>query len=74
MTTDLLAVREDDPVALISSHMMMTGGDPHVPIEDPEHRLLGMVSYRSIVRIVARSRRRADSAPVRAGHHEAPIS
>jgi CBS domain-containing protein len=53
MTTDLLTAREDDPVGLVA-HMMDWRGIRHVPIEDPDHRLLGMVSYRSIVRIVAR--------------------
>jgi len=46
-------------VALVA-HMMDWRGIRHVPIEDLEHRLIGMVSYRAIVRIVARD---AGAAP-----------
>ena len=53
MTTDLVTVAEDDPVELVANLM-----DWHkirqVLVEDGEHRLTGLVSYRTILRLVAR--------------------
>lgn len=63
MTTDLLTVREDDPVQLVA-HLMDYKGIRHVPVEDAENRLVGMVSYRSLVRLLARGP--ADLEAVRA--------
>jgi CBS domain-containing protein/gamma-glutamylcysteine synthetase len=53
MTTDLVSVAEEDPVELVANLM-----DWHkirqVLVEDGEHRLTGLVSYRTILRLVAR--------------------
>jgi CBS domain-containing protein len=51
MTTELFTVRPDDPVTLVA-HLMDWRGIRHVPVEDAESRLVGMVSYRAIVRLV----------------------
>jgi hypothetical protein len=53
MTTDLVVVADSDPVELVANLM-----DWHkirqVLVEDGEHRLVGLVSYRTILRLVAR--------------------
>ena len=52
MTTDLFTVREDEPVDLVAAAMEWRQ-IRHVPVEDNEHRLVGIVSYRTILRLVA---------------------
>jgi CBS domain-containing protein len=63
MTTDVLTVREDDPLQLVA-HLMDYKRIRHVPVEDAENRLVGMISYRSLLRLLARGT--ADPAAVRA--------
>ena len=63
MTTDILTVQEDDPIQLVA-HLMDYKGIRHVPVEDGERRLVGMISYRSLLRLLARGP--ADLAAVRA--------
>jgi CBS domain-containing protein len=63
MTTDVLTVREDDPLQLVA-HLMDYKGIRHVPVEDGENRLVGMISYRSLLRLLARGA--TDPASVRA--------
>jgi CBS domain-containing protein len=53
MTTDLVTVAEDDPVEL-SANLMDWHRIRQVLVEDTEHRLVGLVSYRTILRLVAR--------------------
>src|SRR4030095_3369025 len=48
MTTDLFTVHEDDPVAL-AAQLMEWQKIRHVPVEDHEHRLVGLLSYRAIL-------------------------
>lgn len=52
MTTDIVTVHEDDPVDLVANIM---GWEKirHVPVEDAQHRLVGIVSYRALLRIMA---------------------
>ena len=53
MTTDLFTVRPDDPIEL-AAHLMDLRGIHQVPVEDEENRLVGIVSYAAILRLVAR--------------------
>ena len=52
MTTDLFTVRPDDLVDFAAS-LMEWKHIRHVPVEDDQHRLVGLVSYRSILRMVS---------------------
>ncbi len=51
MHTHLLTVNEDESVDLVA-FVMDREKIRHVPVEDNEHRLVGVVSYRSILRYV----------------------
>ncbi len=53
MTTDLYTVHEDEPLDLVAS-VMEWKQIRHIPVEDREHRLVGLISYRSLLRLVAR--------------------
>jgi CBS domain-containing protein len=53
MTTDLFTVREDDPIELVAN-LMDWRAIRHVPVEDRDNHLIGMVSYRSLLRLIAR--------------------
>jgi CBS domain-containing protein len=52
MTTDLFTVQADDPVDLVA-RLMEWEKIRHVPVEDSEHRLVGLVSYRALLRLLA---------------------
>ena len=61
MTTDLVTVAEDDPVEL-AANLMDWHRIRQVLVEDDEHRLIGLVSYRAILRLAGpRDRRSARS-------------
>ena len=62
MTTDLFTVHEDESVDLVAN-LMVWQHVRHVPVEDNDHRLIGMVSYRALVDLVARARLGSDDAP-----------
>jgi CBS domain-containing protein len=49
MTTDLFTVAEDEPVDLVAS-LMDWERIRHVPVEDHQNRLVGLISYRSLLR------------------------
>ena len=51
MTTDLVSVAEEDPVEL-AANLMDWHRIRQVLVEDAEHRLVGLVSYRTILRQV----------------------
>lgn len=53
MTTDLFTVHEDESLDLAAS-LMEWERIRHVPVEDHENRLIGLVSYRSLLRLIAR--------------------
>lgn len=53
MSTDLFTVNEDELLDLVA-FLMDNEQIRHVLVEDAEHRLVGLVSYRSILRMVAR--------------------
>jgi CBS domain-containing protein/gamma-glutamyl:cysteine ligase YbdK (ATP-grasp superfamily) len=52
MTTDLFTVTEDEPIELVAS-LMAWHRIRHVPVEDDSHRLVGLVSYRSLLALMA---------------------
>jgi CBS domain-containing protein len=53
MTTDLFTVHEDESLDLAAS-LMEWERIRHVPVEDHENRLVGLVSYRSLLRLISR--------------------
>lgn len=53
MTTDLFTVHEDDALDLVAN-MMIWQRTRHVAVEDSRHRLVGLVSHRSLLRVLAR--------------------
>jgi len=61
MTTDIFTVQSDDAVDLVAN-LMGWERIRHVPVEDSDHRLIGLVSYRSVLRL-ATSGRLGPSAP-----------
>ncbi len=52
MSTDLYTVHEDEPIDLVAS-LMDWEKIRHVPVEDSDHRLVGLVSYRSLIHLLA---------------------
>jgi CBS domain-containing protein len=59
MTTDLLTVHPEDLVDLAAS-LMEWEVIRHVPVEDEEGNLVGLVSHRALVRLVARGASETD--------------
>ncbi len=49
MVTDIFTVRPDDPIELVSD-VMSWERIRYVPVEDEKGRLVGMVSYRGVLR------------------------
>lgn len=56
MTTDLFTVRPDDVVDFAAS-LMDWKHLRHVPVEDDSGRLVGLVSHRALLRMIARGRK-----------------
>ena len=52
MTTQLITVHQDELLEMVA-FLMDRNQIRHVPVEDDEHRLVGLVSYRSILRMTA---------------------
>jgi CBS domain-containing protein len=65
MSTDLFTMRPDDLVDLAAS-LMQWRHIRHVPVEDDEGRLVGLISHRALLRLLTRGGRLAESAPVTA--------
>ena len=63
MTTDLFTVNQDEVIDLVAN-LMDWERIRHVPVEDNQHRLVGLVSYRSLLRFMARHLPRGISKPV----------
>ena len=61
MTTDLFTVRPDDLVDLAAS-VMDWQHIRHVPVEDDEGRLLGLVSHRDLLRLLSREGQKTSGA------------
>ncbi len=49
MTTDLYTVSKEDTIDLVAN-MMNWERIRHIPVEDNEHRLVGLISYRSLLK------------------------
>lgn len=75
MTTALTTVNQDELVELVA-YLMDLRNIRHVLIEDNDHRLVGIVSYRSILRLMAqgRTRKEAESMPVGEVMEKHPIT
>lgn len=54
MTTHLFTVHEDELVQMVA-FLMDRKQIRHVLVEDDDHRLVGLVSYRSVLRLIAQS-------------------
>ena len=63
MTTDLFTVRPEDLVDLAAS-LMDWEHIRHVPVEDDDGRLVGLVSHRALLRMVARGLRRGEGEAI----------
>ncbi len=61
MTTDLFTVEADDAVDLVAN-IMSWERVRYVLVEDKEHRLVGLVSYRSVLRFLASGGAAKDAA------------
>ncbi len=73
MSTQLLTVRPEDLVDLAAS-MMDWEKIRHVPVEDDEGRLVGIVSHRAILRLVARGQGNTDQVVVKDIMRRDPVS
>lgn len=78
MATELFTVHEDDTVDLVVS-LMDWEHVRHVPVEDDQHRLVGIVSYRPLLAHLARCMSDANSAdaysvPVQSIMRRDPVS
>jgi CBS domain-containing protein len=73
MSTQLLTVRPEDLVDLAAS-MMDWEKIRHVPVEDDEGRLVGIVSHRALLRLVARGQGGTDQVVVKDIMRRDPVS
>lgn len=73
MATDLFTVRPDDIVDFAAS-LMEWRYVRHVPVEDDSGQLLGLVSHRQLLRLVARGGRSGQTTMVRDIMHTQPLS
>jgi CBS domain-containing protein/gamma-glutamylcysteine synthetase len=75
MTTSLFTVNEDELVDLVA-FLMDRKQIRHVLVEDDEHRLVGLVSYRSILRLVAEGEDEtaAEERPVKTVMERNPVT
>jgi CBS domain-containing protein/gamma-glutamylcysteine synthetase len=63
MTTDLFTVNADDSVELVAN-MMVWEGIRHVPVEDSQHRLVGLVAARQLLRVMGESPLKGREEPI----------
>ena len=63
MSTDLFTVQPDDLIDLAAS-VMDWRHIRHVPVEDGEGRLVGLITHRSLLRLMSNGTRRETSIPV----------
>jgi CBS domain-containing protein/gamma-glutamylcysteine synthetase len=62
MTADLYTVSEEESLDLVAS-VMAWKRIRHVPVEDHEHKLIGLVSYRSLLELFAKQGMRGVTRP-----------
>ncbi|TFG65403.1 MAG: CBS domain-containing protein [Gemmatimonadales bacterium] len=63
MVTDLRTVNDDEPIELVAN-LMDWNHIHHIPVEDNEHRLVGLVSHRSLLRFLASDEARRTDGPI----------
>jgi CBS domain-containing protein/gamma-glutamylcysteine synthetase len=63
MATDLLTVNEEEAIDLVAN-LMDWHRIHHVPVEDNDHRLVGLVSHRSLLRFLASDEARQENRPI----------
>jgi CBS domain-containing protein len=63
MDTDFLTVGRDESVDLVAN-LMAWHGVRYIPVEDDEHRLVGLVSDRSLLRFLTSDERERADSPV----------
>ncbi|MFQ5491679.1 MAG: glutamate-cysteine ligase family protein [Phycisphaerae bacterium] len=63
MTTNLFTVHEDDVIDLVAN-LMDWRHIRHVPVEDDHHHLVGLVSYRSLLRLLGHDQAHGTDHPV----------
>jgi len=63
MTTDLFTVNADDSVELVAN-MMVWEGIRHVPVEDSQHRLVGLVAARQLLRVMGEAPLKSRTTPI----------
>ena len=63
MTTEIFTVHEDEVIDLVAN-VMDWKHIRHVPVEDGEGRLVGLVSYRSLLRLLARDLPHGSHGPI----------
>ncbi len=59
MTTDVLSIREGEPIAK-ALHVMSTALVHHLPVVDERHHLVGLVSDRDLLRGLAGDKNQTD--------------
>ncbi len=64
MTSDLFTVHADDPIEMVAN-LMMWERIRHVPVEDNDHALVGVVTHRAVMRFIMSGR-----SPRRSGVRE----
>lgn len=63
MSTDLFTVHEDEVIDLVAN-VMDWKHVRHIPVEDEDHRLVGIVSYRNLLRLLARDMPLSKEQPI----------
>jgi CBS domain-containing protein len=63
MTTNLVTVTAEDTLELVAN-LMDWEKIRHIPVEDAEHHLVGLISYRSVFRYFAEHLSRPTAAPI----------
>ena len=63
MSTDLVTANEDDTVDLVLS-MMKWRRVRHIPVEDSDNRLVGLITYRSLIRYLHKYLDSATRSPI----------
>jgi signal-transduction protein with cAMP-binding, CBS, and nucleotidyltransferase domain len=55
MTSDLFTVQAEDPIEMVAN-LMIWERIRHVPVEDSEHALVGVVTHRAVMRFIMSGR------------------
>lgn len=63
MATDLLTVNEEESIELVAN-LMDWHRMHHIPVESNDHRLVGLVSHRPLLRFLASEEARRDEGPI----------